>query len=346
MMQALKLEEIQQRILFGQYITSKADKETVCRDLNGLQAQFLSNAQHALGIRCREPLKDDWSAGLVKSWTVRGTMHVFCEEDLSLFLHNGRTNHLRDVDKLGSDDHISAERKQMFADLIVRWIGEGTETREELKERCFAAGMTETESESVFNAWGGTIRALAESGKLAYRVQEQKAFQLCRPFVPMEKDVAELELARRYFAHFGPASVRDAAYYFGTTQANVKRWMKQLPLNEVQLNGVSRFYIDSGETNIPDIPDCVFLAGFDQLMLGYRKEESLFLPPEYLRGVFNLAGIVFPTVLLRGRVAAKWKLSGKKLVITAFEPLTEPDRRLICIAVEETFCGVEKIVWE
>lgn len=345
MMQALKLEEIRQRILFGQHITNKADKQTVCRDLNGLQAQFLSHAHHALRIRCSEPLAEDWGNDLVKSWTVRGTMHVFCVEDLPLFLHNGRTHFLRDLDRLGADEHITAQRKQMFADLIVKWIGEGVETREELKERCFSAGMTEREAETVFNPWGGTVRALAETGKIAYRVQEEKAFRLCCPFVPMEKDAAELELARRYFAHYGPATVRDAAYYFGTTQANVKRWMKQLPLEEVQLNGVSRFYI-SNETDFPEVPVCVFLAGFDQLMLGYRKDESLFLSSEHLRKVFNLSGIVFPTVLLRGRVVAKWKQSGKKLSLTAFEPLCEADRRLICNAAEEEFCGIGKIVWE
>lgn len=54
-------------------------------------------------------------------------------------------------------------------------------------------------------------------------------------------------------------------------------------------------------------PRCLFLAGFDQLMLGYEKKESLYLAPENLRAIFNLAGIVMPPVMLDGRVVGKWK---------------------------------------
>ena len=55
------------------------------------------------------------------------------------------------------------------------------------------------------------------------------------------------------------------------------------------------------------MPDCLFLAGFDQLMLGYLKTESIFLAKEYIRGIFNLSGIVMAPILLRGRVAGRWK---------------------------------------
>ena len=74
-----------------------------------------------------------------------------------------------------------------------------------------------------------------------------------------------------------------------------------------------------------EIPACVFLAGFDPLMLGYEKTENPFLPSEHLRGVFSLAGIVQPSVLLRGRVVGRWKRSGKKLSVTLFERISTLD---------------------
>ncbi len=52
-------------------------------------------------------------------------------------------------------------------------IASGIDTREGLKHVCFQKGMTETESESLFNSWGGTIRALCESGRICYKVQEK-----------------------------------------------------------------------------------------------------------------------------------------------------------------------------
>ena len=69
--------------------------------------------------------------------------------------------------------------------------------------------------------------------------------------------------------------------------------------------------------------------------------ESLYLPPEHLRGIFSLAGIVMPALLLRGRVAGRWKRTGKKLRITAFEPLSREDKELIAGKGEELWSGVK-----
>jgi hypothetical protein len=141
----------------------------------------------------------------------------------------------------------------------------------------------------------------------------------------MAEESARIELARRYFTHFGPTTVKDAAYFFGTTQTKVKSWLKQLPVSETTLDGKSYFFIDS---TLPDakIPACLFLAGFDQLMLGYEKTESLFLPKEHMRDIFNLAGIVRPAILVNGTVVGWWNLKNRKLKITLFSPA---DRELI-----------------
>ena len=61
-------------------------------------------------------------------------------------------------------------------------------------------------------------------------------------------------------------------------------------------------------------------------MLGYEKKQSVFLPPEYLRGIFSLSGIVMPPVLLRGVVAGRWKRSGKRLLVMCFRPFSREER--------------------
>ena len=141
----------------------------------------------------------------------------------------------------------------------------------------------------------------------------------------MAESKARLELARRYFAHFGPATVKDAAYFFGTTQTKVKSWLKQLPVTETSLDGKSYFCIDS-DLPTSELPACLFLAGFDQLMLGYEKTESLFLPKEHMRDIFNLAGVVRLAILVNGTVVGWWNLKNRKLKITLFSPA---DQRLI-----------------
>ena len=58
-------------------------------------------------------------------------------------------------------------------------------------------------------------------------------------------------------------------------------------------------------------------------MLGYQKNESLYLPQEHLRRIFNLAGMVMPALLWNGSVAGRWKKTGNKLHLTLFEPMPE-----------------------
>lgn len=222
----MTLDDIRLRRLAGQHLLTPSDTGTVVKDLCGVQAQYLSHALHALSIRCREVQTET----LIKTWTNRGTMHLIHADDLPLFLHQGRTHFLRPVDTLESDAFITAQRKEYFAAHILAAIPDGTGDRETLKALCREAGMTETESKSLFDPWGGILRALCEQGSICHRVQEKKAFQLCPPFQPMEERPARLELARRYFTHFGPAAVADAAYFFGKPQSQVRSWLAELPV--------------------------------------------------------------------------------------------------------------------
>ena len=333
----MEREEIILHRLAAQHLLCKSDTQTVVKDLCGVQAQFLSHALHGLSIRCKEVSTD----GLIKSWTNRGTMHLCSQDDLSLFLHQGRSHFLRPVDTLEADVHLDTVRKAYFADIILDGIAGGIDTRDGLKSLCESHGMTEVEAKSAFDPWGGLIRALCETGKLCHKVQEQKAFMLCPPFEPMEEGSAHLELLRRYFTHFGPATVKDAAYFFGMTQAQVKSQLSRLPVEATVLDKKSYFYIGAVEDGL--LPDCLFLAGFDQFLLGYDKTESLVIPKEHLRDIYNLAGIVRPAVLVKGQVAGWWNLKNRKLTIKHFSPT---DREMIACAAVQQWPDLKGITFE
>lgn len=316
--------------LYRQHLTDPADMPTVLRDLNGLQAQFLSHAFHAARIRSASTLSPDtWGQGLIKTWTIRGTMHVFLSEDMPLFLHEGRAHFLRDVDTLETDSLLSRERKQFFADAILKKLSEGSMEREQLKAFCASIGMTEEEARSLFDPWGGIVRALAESGRIAYEAQERKTLRLCPPFIPMEEEAARLEILRRYFTHYGPATLQDASYYLGKSQTQVRRWMERLPLNDFSLEGEVFFYAGSLPSAVPETPACLLAAGFDPLLLGYEKKRNPVLPAPYLRNIFSLSGIVMAPVLLQGRIVGRWKRQKNGISISLFETVSRANRELM-----------------
>ena len=75
-------------------------------------------------------------------------------------------------------------------------------------------------------------------------------------------------------------------------------------------------------------------------MLGYEKRRSCFLPPEYLRGIFNLTGMVFPALLIQGVTAGRWKLQPKALQLTAFRQLDAREREAVREEADRLFPGL------
>lgn len=325
----MNTEKLKQIQLSRQYLTRKADCETVIRNLCGIQCQFLSYAMHSLLIRCGEDVSKEFLDGsVVKNWTVRGTLHMILEEDLPVFKYDDGF-HLNDhwTDEFSGDRlWISGERKKYFAECIVNSVARGIEKRDDLRLACREAGMTGREESYIFDGWGGLLRPLCERGFIQYRVETEKSFKTGVPYSPMERTEAVKQQLTRYLHHIAPATVQDISYFFGFSNRYVKELLRELPVMSVMIDGKQYFYMGDIETDCPAIPACIFLAGFDQLMLGYQKKESVYLEREYMRGIFNLAGIVMPGVLLHGNVAGAWKMKGRALEIRCFREISHSEK--------------------
>lgn len=121
----MTVEELKIRRLTNQYLIDPSDKLTVVRDLCGVQAQFFSNAMHSLKIRSNDYNEQTVADGLVKNWSVRGTIHVFAESDLPLFVrcNNGECYHKNEWGgyTFWNDGRrvwaLTPERQRYFSDL-------------------------------------------------------------------------------------------------------------------------------------------------------------------------------------------------------------------------------------
>ncbi|WP_239515305.1 DNA glycosylase AlkZ-like family protein [Streptococcus suis] len=184
--------------------------------------------------------------------------------------------------------------------------------------------MTQEEEKLVFNAWGGLFRYMVERGEV-YQEYGAKRFYRLTDFQPLSREKAELEIARRYFAGFGPVSLADARYYFKENKSTVLKWMKQLDLKTVEVAGEERFYL--GELEEAELPDCLFVAGFDQLLLGYEKKANPFFTPKYIRNIYTLTGIVKPVVFYKGRFVATWKRDKGTILLDIFEDITQQEEK-------------------
>lgn len=313
----ISLLELKQWRLWAQHLTEKATPLQVAADLCGIQAQYAANAVHALAIRCESTDMER----LVKSWTLRGTLHLFPKKDLPLYLpERGHDFFATPYGRwrYGHGCEVSRERMGFFARVVEGALSDTPITRDCLKALCRERGMTAEEEPWVFDGWGGVIRMLAESGHLCLSAAESRAYVRCPDFSPMPAEQARSELLRRYLTHYGPVTLHDMMYFFRWTQREIRQLLTALSPKTILCQKQTYYYIEEPAV-LPPLPRCLFLAGFDPLMLGYEKKENPFLPPEHLKKVFNNTGIVFPTLLLDGKVLGKWKEQDKSIALTAFE---------------------------
>ena len=320
--------------LNSQHLLEKAPCDTVVSDLCGLQAQFASNPKHALRVRGSDFSEDTWEDGLVKIWSFRGTLHTVRQNETGLFLS------ARGVpDDWHSDWNLESGRMEYWSKFLLENIESGISGREALKGKCREKGMSQEEERNVFHGWGGLIYEMNQRGMIAYVPGSAKNFVPCRDVEWMDKDKARAVLLRRYFKAFGPATVDDCAYFTGWKKREILYTIEKhdVRLNSTLCENREYFFADS----LPDtgkIPGCLFLAGFDQLLMGYR-DRSRMMDERHKRDVTTNTGIVHPTVLLDGRIQAKWKKKGAKLTVTPFCTISQRNLKRIARYGKELFRG-------
>ena len=177
--------------------------------------------------------------------------------------------------------------------------------------------------ERAFSPWGGVFVGLAQKGLVAFRTMNSRDFDLISAEPRRAPQEVLPELLRRYFAAYGPATLADAAWFFGL-QKEKKKLLQGVDLTQysrLELEGDSYYYLEDG-SDMEEIPSLTLLSGFDPYLVSYARRAAL--PPEYKPAVIMKSGICLPTVALDGRVAGVWNIKKGRPLVEFFRP--QPQR--------------------
>jgi hypothetical protein len=318
--------------LKNQFLIERAPCSTVLSALCGLQAQFANNPKYALRIRGADFNESNWSDGLVKTWSFRHTLHTVRLDELGLFL-SARGVPESWENAWGLED----KRLEYTAAFLLERIRSGVDEREALRKACRDSGFRQEELDKIFHGWGGAFYEMNRRGLIVYHPGTAKKFLPCAGVSFMETDEAREIVLRRYFQTFGPATIEDCAAFTGYRKREILALFEKrgIALRSVVVGDTEYRHLgDLPETGA--VPPCLFLAGFDQMIMGY-KDRACILDEKLKREVITVSGIVHPTVLLKGRIAARWKKDGAKLVVVPFVKMSKKDRSAISAFGEALF---------
>ena len=303
-------EQILRMRMHGLYLSRRCEDITrLSHELLGLHCWFHRNVAFSALIRGAGLM--GWKYALTKTWLYRGTLHGVDFDDLPQLL------------ALHADDSLSwlllnEEKQREIADRVVSLLEDGVYSRAEMR-RIFAYELDGEVIDRVFSSWGGIFVYLARRGRVAFRDMTSRDFDLIDAMPTQTPEEILPELLRRFFAAYGPATISDAAWFFGLLKDD-KRKLSAVDSDEFSRleHGGNTYYYVEPVAHMGDIPELTLLSGFDPIIVSYA-ERSAILPPEYKKAVVTKAGICLPTIAVNGKVAGLWNIKKGQAVIEFFE---------------------------
>jgi hypothetical protein len=213
-----------------------ADPHDAAHALAGIQAQILPAAGLAIANRVPDFGQADLDAllhdarSLVKLWGQRGTLHLYAVQDWPLMVSAmqlyptwwARSAAKGELDPVAFESAVSKTGRE----LAVRGV---------LKRSDLRAPDMEI-SPDLLSSWGGVFAELVRRGQACHagRDSAQGVFAHREHWAP-DLDWsppatfdANVELARRYFAAYGPATVADLAFWRGGLVTDARAWVSAL----------------------------------------------------------------------------------------------------------------------
>ncbi|HSP53410.1 MAG TPA: winged helix DNA-binding domain-containing protein [Cryobacterium sp.] len=320
------------------------------RHLLAVQAQDFPQAVWALGLRSgdtRAAVEAALESGsVVRSWSMRGTLHFVDPHDLRWMLQLTGPRMLTQFDTRRRDlglDQPTLDRAREVALTVLsggRRLG-----RAEFQRELEAAGIPTTGQRGYH-----LIFYLAVIGVVVWGppLAGQQALVLLDEWAP---DVGEIlppaeameRFLTRYLAGHAPATIRDFAWWAKVTLTDARTALDAIRGDLVEMRYADQSYFCTGSAEEAFASagtsggPAHALPGFDEYLLGYQ-DRSQPLPDDTARFVVpGKNGIFLPTIVAGGQVVGTWRRDVRRdrVAVTAepFVPLGDAAEHAFAEAV-------------
>ncbi|HEX8230632.1 MAG TPA: winged helix DNA-binding domain-containing protein [Chloroflexia bacterium] len=313
----------------------------VATALGGLHAQVMSSAEliawaRVEGLAPEDVRKALWEERtLVKTWAMRGTLHLLPAREFPTYVAALRTRHgYRRASWLKYFNMTLEDMDAIIEGVRVALDGRNL-TREQLSEAVGEATGSADVRERLRSGWGEFLKPAASNGYLCFGPNMGQAVTFVRPdqwlgtWYDSDSDEAIREVLRRYLTTYGPATRDDFARWFGWEPKYARSLFLGMAgeLVEVDVEGWKAMtlasIIDEQRTFEAPAAGVRLLPAFDPYTIAYYP-DSHYLDPDKKDRVYRKGAWITPVVLVNGRIEGLWeqekKSSGLTLKVEMFQP--------------------------
>jgi hypothetical protein len=312
-----------------------ADPLQVVSDICGLHAQVLSSAQLTLTARVEDApdveslLWEDRT--LVKTWAMRGTLHLLRTDELPLYVGaQGGLKPRYEQKSWLKHFGLTADDVRTILTGVPAALRDGPLDRAQLAERVHPG---------LGRGYGDLLKPLAFQGEIV--VVEDARFALPEPFDRLDPEDATRELARRFLTRYGPATREEFAKWFGApSPAAPGRWVKALDVAETEFGYLLAEDVEACERAAP-AGVVRLLPAFDQYVVAAPRDDRATAHPER---IYRPGGWFSPVLLVDGVMAGVWAREGDGLTI---EPFADVGQAVRSAAEDEAarLPGAPPVIW-
>ncbi len=291
----------------------------------GMQAQVLSAAELAIwarvdGLSQQHVQSALWQERtLVKTWAMRGTLHLISAGELPLYAAARSAQEGRQWVKNFVYFGMTPAQYEAILVAVPKILGAKPMTRAQLAvalakhigDPKLGQRLLSTSWGSLWipSAWRGDLCIGPNRGRSVTFVNPRKWIGKWQSFEPYP---ALQEMVRRYLRAYGPALPEDFARWWNIGLVSVRKLFRSMEdeLEEVSVEGWRGFALRktiAPMRNLGASASVNLLPLFDAYLMGLSRQRDFLMPKAHQSRVFRIAGWISAVVLVGGRIKGVWE---------------------------------------